>query len=233
MAKQAKTTDKNPFKIVLGTHRVTYVHVKEPTAFEDGADEKYDATFLIPYGHPDVEKINEVVKALYLANKESLFKGLPMTSPKFWNPLRDGEDWIADGHPEATEYEGHYFIKASSKSRPACFDSDKQEIIDLDEVYSGSYCRGVIAGFAFNNKSKGVGFFLNSLMKMEEGERLGGFAANVDDYDEPEETTAPAKKGPNLAKPAPAAKSNRIFDFDADGAEIYSDNGEDWFFVGT
>lgn len=180
--------EKNPLKVVTGTHRVSYVHIKEPSAFEDGAEKKYDCTFLIPKDHPDVQKIEAAIKAAYIANKESLFKGMAMTSPKFWDPLRDGDDWLAE-HPEAVEYEDHYFIKASSKSQPAVFDPDKQDIIDLDEVYSGCYCRGVIVAYAFNNKSKGVGFFLNSLMKMKDGERLGGFEADANDYDEEEDLT--------------------------------------------
>lgn len=78
-------------------------------------------------------------------------------------------------------------LKAASKSQPKAFDTDKQEIIDLDEVYSGCYCRGVIVCYPFNNKSKGFGFYLNSLMKMKDGERLGGFEADPDDYDEEED----------------------------------------------
>lgn len=180
--------EKDPLKVVLGKHRVTYVHVKEPTAFKDdkGGDDGskfYDVTFLIPKDHPDVAKIKAAIKAAYTAEKESKFKGLPLTSPKLWNPLRDGNEWLEE-HPDATEYEDMYFIKAKSKSQPAVFDADKQDILDLDEVYSGCYCRGVIKCSAFNNKSKGFGFYLNSLMKIEDGERLGGFAASADDYDD-------------------------------------------------
>lgn len=222
----------NTAKVVLGKHRVSYVHVKTPTQFEDGSDPKYDCTFLIPKDHPDVAKIEAAIDAAYKANKESLFKGMPKTSPKMWNPLRDGDEWIED-HPDATEYEGMYFLKAASKSQPQVFDADKQELFDLDEVYSGCYCRGVIVCYPFNNKSKGFGFYLNSLMKMADGERLGGFEASADDYDDYDD--APAR--PNRSKPAakapakPVAKPKRIFDEDADGNEIYSDDGgENWYF---
>lgn len=225
--------EKNPAKVVLGKHRVSYVHVKTPTSFEDGSDPKYDCTFLIPKDHPDVAKIEAAIDAQYKANKESLFKGLPKTSPKMWNPLRDGDEWLED-HPEAKEYEGMYFLKAASKSQPGVFDSDKNEIFDLDEVYSGCYCRGVIVCYPFNNKSKGFGLYLNSLMKMEDGERLGGFESNADDYDDYEdEAPAKPKRNAPAAKPAkPVAKPKRIFDEDADGNEIYSDDGgENWYFV--
>lgn len=178
--------ERNPLKVVLGKHRVTYVHIKEPTAFEDGEDKKYDCTFLIPKNHPDVLKVKEAIKAAYSSNKESMFKGLPVTSPKLWNPLRDGNEWLEE-HPDAKEYKDMFFIKAATKSQPAVFDADKQDILDLDEVYSGCYCRGVIVCFPFNNKSKGFGFYLNSLMKIDEGERLGGFSASADDYEDMED----------------------------------------------
>lgn len=173
----------NPLKIVTGTHRVSYVHVKEPSAFEEGGEKKYDCTFLIQKDHPDVQKIKSAIKAAYDANKESLFKGTPLTSKNLWNPLRDGDEWLEE-HPEAAEYEGCYFVKAGSKTQPVVFGTDKQEILDLDEVYSGCYCRGVIVCYPFNNKSKGFGFYLNSLMKMKDGERLGGFEVSADDYDD-------------------------------------------------
>lgn len=224
-------TEKNPAKIVLGTHRISYVHIDQPTSFEDEGTPKYDCTFLIPKDHPDVEKIELAIAAMYKANKESVFKGTPLTSPKMWQPLRDGDEWLEE-HPEATEYEGMYFLKAASKSQPQVYDSDKNEIFDLKEVYSGMYARGVIVGYPFNNKSKGFGFYLNSIMKMKDGERLGGFTADPDDYDD-EEDEAPAKrKGAAPAAKKPAAKSKRIFDVDEEGEDIYSDDGgKTWFFV--
>lgn len=185
-------SESNPLKVVLGKHLLSYVHIKEPSSFEDGGDKKYAATFLIPKDHPDVRKIKDAINAAYSANKESLFKGLPLKSPKMWNPLRDGDEWIEE-HPEAEEYKGMYFLKAASKSQPAVFDADKQDILDLDEVYSGSYCRGVIVCYPFNNKSKGFGFYLNSVMKIEDGERLGGFSASADDYEDDEDYSTSKK----------------------------------------
>lgn len=177
----------NPLKIVLATHRASYMHIKTPSQFEDG-EPKYDATFLIPKDHPDVERIEAVIEKCYKENKESKFGGLPLTSKKLWNPLRDGDDWLEE-HPEAKEYEGMYFLKAASKNQPTVYDRNKEEIIDLDEeVYSGAFFRGVIVCYPFAKKgNKGFGFFLNSLMKMKDGERLGGFAADPDDYDNGED----------------------------------------------
>jgi hypothetical protein len=181
--KQLKTMEKNPLKVVTAKHRISYAHIKEPNAFDDTGDKKYSVTLLIKKNSPDVAKIKDAIKTAHNANKESMFKGLPLTSPKMWNPLRDGDELVEE-KPEMVEYAGCYYLKASSKSQPQVYDTDKQEIFDLDEVYSGCYCRAVIACFPFNNKSKGFGFYLNSLMKIEDGERLGGFTASADDYDE-------------------------------------------------
>ena len=182
----AKKRERNPLKVVTGMHRVSYVHIKEPSSFENDGEKKYSCTFLIPKDHPDVQRIEAAMKAAYDANTESLFKGLPRTSPMMWNPLRAGNEWYEE-RPEAEEYKDHFFLKASSKIQPAAFDSDKQEIIDLDEIYSGCYCRGVIVCYPFNNVLKGFGFYLNSLMKIEDGERLGGFEVSPDDYDDYED----------------------------------------------
>lgn len=216
---------KNPLKVVLGKHRVSYVHVKTPTSFEEGGDSKYDTTFLIPKNHPDVSKIKAAIKEAYDTNKDATFGGRPLSSPKMWNPLRDGDEWLED-HPEAKEYEGVYFLKAASKSQPAVYDADKQDILDLDEVYSGCYCRGVIVCYPFSKKGNmGFGFFLNSLMKIEDGEPLGGAGASADDYEDEEET--PKKPAPK--KPAPR---KRLFEVDEQGNKIYSDDGGvNWFFV--
>lgn len=173
----------NPAKLVLGKHRVSYVHLKEPHAFE-GGDAKYSVTFLIEKGHPDVARIKAAIKAIYEANKGDKLRGTLLTSLKLWNPLRDGDEWLEE-HPEASEYHGCMFLKAMSKSQPSVFDTDKQEILDLDEVYSGCYCRASLAGYAFNQAgNKGFGFFLNSVMKMEDGEPLSGFEASPDDYED-------------------------------------------------
>lgn len=219
--------EKNPLKVVLGKHRLSYVHLKTPTAFEEGNTPKYSVTVLIPKDHPDVAKIEAAIKASYNANKESTFKGTPLTSPKMHNPLRDGDEYVAD-KPDATEYKGMFYLKATSTSQPAVYDNDKQELFDLDEVYSGCYARAVIVCFPFNNVSKGHGFYLNSVMKIADGERLGGFTASADDYEDEDDAPAP-KRTKAVAKPV--AKPKRIFDEDADGNAIYSDdNGESWFF---
>lgn len=188
----------NPYKLVLKAHRLSFVHVKEPHAFDgdDGEkqDPKYHVTFLIPKDSEDATRIKEVLKAKFNEEKNGHFKGMTFTSTKLKNPLRDGDEYAdeqeAKGNtgPAIEAYRGCYYLRASSKSQPAVYDRNKQDIIDLDDkeegVYSGCWCRGVIACYSFDNKSKGWGFFLNSLMKIKNDEPFGGFTATPDDYDD-------------------------------------------------
>lgn len=192
----ATKTEKDPFKLVLSSHRVSYVTLKEPKAFEEGKPAKYSVTYLIPKDHPDVERIKKVIKAMYEANKEGHFKGLPFTSPKIDSPLRDGDEYADEKEAEGKDgeaYRGCYYLLASSTSQPKAFDVDKQDILDLDEVYSGCYCRGLIKGWAYNNttyKKRGFSFFLESVLKTADGDRLGGGNfASADDYDDEADDT--------------------------------------------
>jgi len=223
----------NPFKFVLrDTHRATFLWVKTPAVFknEDGTDgePKYSCTFLIDPNSQDVAAYDAIIKALYNEAKESKFKGLPITSNKLWKPLRDGADWLEE-HPDAVEFENMLFLKASSKSQPAVFDQDGNEMIDLSEIKSGDYVRASLTGYSFSKAgNRGFGFFLNSLKLIKEGEALGGSVATHDDYDE-QPTTNARTTAP--AKPKPTASPTRQWAHDADGADIYSDDGGvNWFF---
>ena len=65
---------------------------------------------------------------------------------------------------------------------------------------------------------------------MRDGERLGGFAASADDYDDVEEK--PVRRSVSNAAPAkPVRKPKRIWDEDDEGEAIYSDDdGKTWFY---
>lgn len=230
-----ETKKVNPFKLVFGqTVRATFLWVKTPAVFknEDGTegDAKYSCTFLIDPNSPDVAKYDAIIKALYNEAKESKFKGLPITSNKLWKPLRDGADWLEE-HPDALEYDGMMFLKATSKSQPAVFDQDGNEMIDLNDIKSGDYVRASLSGYTYNKAgNRGFGFFLNSIKLIEEGEALGGNIATHDDYDDAPAPTKTNTRKPAAAKPAPVEEPTRQWAHDAEGNDIYTDDGVNWYF---
>lgn len=157
-------------KVVTGKVRFSYAHVWTPTAPSEGAEPKYSVSLLIPKKDTlTVKKIEKAIQAALEAGKEKKFGG---KIPKvFKSPLRDGDIEREDDE----NYVGHYFVNANSTRQPGIVDSDKEDILDKDEFYSGCYGKASINFFAFNsNGNRGVACGLNNLMKLSDGEPLGG-----------------------------------------------------------
>ncbi len=93
--------------------------------------------------------------------------------------FRDGdEDTDVDKYPEN---EGHWILNARSNRKIGIIDSDRQPILDPEEVYSGCWAWVSVTSFAYNNESKGVSFFLNNIMKSHDDERFGGGGESAED----------------------------------------------------
>ena len=179
-------------KVVIPV-RFSYVHVFQPTAIADGAEPKYSVSCIIPKSDvKTLEKVRAAIRAAYAAGVPTKFNG---KQPKEWkNPLRDG-DTARDGDDA---YRDSFFINASCRTRPGVVDRNRQSIISEEEFYSGCYGYVSINFYAFNTSGNmGVAAGLNNVMKVKDGEPLGGrqsaesdFAdVNTDDmpFDIPEE----------------------------------------------
>ena len=74
-----------------------------------------------------------------------------------------------------------FFLNANSTQKPGIVDKDLNEILDPDEVYSGSWGRASINFYPFNtNGNKGVGVGLNNIQKLKDDERLGAARASAE-----------------------------------------------------
>ncbi len=104
--------------------------------------------------------------------------------PKKWpknlrSPFRDGDT----DRPNDEAYQNSIFINASSKNKPGIVDSNIQPIMDQAEFYSGVVARASINFFAYDTAgNKGIGVGLNNLMKVRDGEHLGGAASAEHDF---------------------------------------------------
>lgn len=167
-------------KVVTGKVRFSYLHVWEPTAIEEGQDKKYSASLIIPKS--DKKTIAEIKKAIENAKeigKNSKFGG--KIPPTLKTPLRDGDE----ERPDDENYKDSYFVNANAKTKPGIVDSQAKPILDQDEVYSGCYGRASITFYAFNTSgNKGIACGLNHLMKLEDGEPLGGRSTAESDFAE-------------------------------------------------
>lgn len=175
------TTQEAPkTKVITGLVRFSYLHVWEPTAIEEGQEKKYSVSLIIPKSDKaTLAEINAAIEAAKKAGKDSKFGGKIPSNLK--TPLRDGDV----DRPEDENYADCYFINANCKTKPGLVDKNVKPILEQDELYSGCYGRASITFYAFNTSgNKGIACGLNHLMKIKDGEPLGGRSSADSDFAE-------------------------------------------------
>lgn len=180
-------TNENVATKVVIPCRFSYAHVWEASSISDDDNKKFSVSCIISKSDKKtIEKIKAAIKAAYDLGITSKFKG---KKPGNWkNPLRDGDT----DRTEDEAYQDSVFLNASCQTRPGVVDKARQPITDQDEFYSGCYGFVSINFYPFNtNGNMGVAAGLNNVMKVKDGEPLGGRAtadadfANVDMSDAP------------------------------------------------
>jgi len=174
----------------------TFVHLNEPSSATPEATPKYGLNVIIEKGSEDEKKIKRAIKECYTANAKMFnnapFEKMIKNDRIFHNPLKDGdavnETREDEGKDRIAEYDDKMFLRVTSAKAVKVFDRDKQEIIDPDDIYSGMFVRVNIKPYAFDKAgNKGIGFFLNAVMKVADGERLSGGGASADVFDDEEQ----------------------------------------------
>lgn len=171
-----------PTKVITGVCRWSYANVWQPKAIEEGAKPKYSVSLIIPKSDTaTIEKIRAAIEAAYTEGAAKL-KGTSKNVPPLSTlktPLRDGDA----ERPDDPAYANSYFVNANSITAPGVVDANRQPIIDTSEVYSGVYGRASINFYAYATKTaKGIACGLNNLMKVKDGEPLGGHSRAEDDF---------------------------------------------------
>lgn len=167
-------------KVVTGKVRLSYVHLFEAYANDDTQDAKFSCTILIPKGDTvTLGKIKTAIAAAAEAGKEKHFGGKVPNDVK--TTLHDGDD--EDVLEKNPEYAGHMYMSITSKTKPGIVDQQLNQILDSTEVYSGCYAVVSMNAFSYSAKgNKGVSFGLNHVMKVGDGDFLGGRSRAEDDF---------------------------------------------------
>lgn len=166
-------------QVVFGPCRLSYTYLFKkfnPDGGEQGG--KYMTNVLIPSG--ETETLNAIRKAIAEAKAEGLKKKWGGKEPKKLDlPLRDGDDRDKD----IDTYAGQMYLNAKCSSRPGIVDPRKNPIVDEDEVYSGIWAVVSVTFYPYDsNGNKGVACGLNNVMKVADGERLGGRSSVESDF---------------------------------------------------
>lgn len=161
-------------QIATGKVRFSYLNVFEPKAHKDGDTPKYSATLIIRKDDKDtISKIKNAINAAKAAYTEKTGKKL---SADLKTTLHDGDGVMPNkGEEYGPECKGAYVMSVSSKQPPLIVYSDRTPITDPRELFSGCYGRAVLNFYVYNNSGNvGVSAGLNGLMKLYDGEPLGG-----------------------------------------------------------
>jgi len=162
--------------------RLSYAHIWAPSLNEDGSKGKYNTSLLIPKDdETTITKIKDAIKAATIEGKSKLANKSGKIPSNLKQPLRDADEEEIDDEA----YKGHYFLNASSKSKPGIVDRRKNKIEDEDEVYSGCYCNVSVNFYAFAVEgNKGIAAGLNNIQKVKDGERLSGGSSADEDFED-------------------------------------------------
>ncbi len=169
-------------KVITDEVRFSYLHVFAPYAANESDTKKYSVCVLIPKtAKKTLKLIQEAIDEATEDGKKSKWGG--KVPKKFKLPLRDGDD--EKDIDENPEYEGMYFLNASSTKAPGLINADRSEIFSDEDLKSGDYGKVSLNFFPFNsNGNSGIGVGLNNLMKTRDGEALGGSRVKAeDDFD--------------------------------------------------
>lgn len=165
-------------KLTIGLARLSYVHVFEPFKFDGEDVGKYSVNLIIPKS--DKKTLDAIRQALKDAAEEGKAKWGGKIPAKLATPLRDGD---TDNEKDLPELKGCFYLKAKSSKQPGVVDRARQPITDAREVYSGCYGYAGVSFIGYENAgNKGIGCYLNNLMKYKDGEALSGGSTPEEDF---------------------------------------------------
>lgn len=171
-------------KVLIGKVRASYVHVFVPTSIDgDTSKAKYSVSLIVPKSDEElVRRIKGAISRAFDFGMSSKWGNKKPLKPR--NPLRDGDE----ERPDDEAYAGSYYINASCKTKPGVnkvkgyeVGSDgKRKLVTIpceseEEMYSGCFVYASVNFYPFDTAgNKGVACGLNNILKVDDGEPLGG-----------------------------------------------------------
>lgn len=195
MATEAKKSAKSEAiekkKFVTPEGRVSFPQVFESKAFGNQPP-KFSMTLLFDK-KTDLTVIKQAVKNAAIeewGDKADKMIAKIKANPQRW-PFKDGNE-----KADMVGYKDMIYITASAKAanQPGLISRSKQPILDEKEFYAGCYARAELIAYAYDNEfGQGLGFSLQNIQKLREGEPFSGkrdAANSFDDLEELEDETA-------------------------------------------
>lgn len=174
-------------QITTGRVRFSYVNVFQPRAI-NGGEEKYSVMLIIPKS--DTKTLNKIKAAIQAAKEAYIAKTGKKLPAQVKTTLHDGDGLSGGGNEYGKECKGAYVINVNSKRKPVVLYSDKTPITEESELYSGCYGRAIINFYYYSaSGNSGISAGLMGVMKLSDGEPLGGGIVTDEDWDDDFEDT--------------------------------------------
>ena len=217
--KEETMYNNDPMKVLTGKVRLSYCHLTTPRAPVNGGAPKYSATLLIP--KTDTATKADIDQSIAAAVQDGVSKCWHgARPPQLRTPIHDGDGVRDNGESYGPECKGHWVITAS------CNEDRKPQVVHIsnircelppNEIYSGMYARVTIRFYPYDNSgNRGIGCGLGNVLKVEDGDPLGGGSTAEQDFAALEQPpvyapqVAPYPQTP-VAYPAQQPGGNNIF----------------------
>lgn len=200
----------NQNQMTTGEVRLSYAHLYEPYS-NNGGEPKYSVTVLMPKS--DIQAKARLDAALqYTKQKGISEKWNGVQPPVLAVPVYDGDGVRPNGEAFGAECRGCWVFTASNKNPVQLVDAGMNPIMQKGELYSGCYARVCISMFAYNSNGKrGIGFGLEAVQKLRDGDPLGGGVSVADAFGG-DMGAVPAQKAANFAGYPASANEVRAVD---------------------
>jgi hypothetical protein len=161
----------------------SFLNLKTPRAFTDGAKPRYGMNIIFDPAAQRTKEYAELEKAIQECIKARWPVKVP---PNLRSPFRDGGE--KEGQYEGYK-KGDVFINPWTEMKPGVVNRDRQDMVDLDEVYAGWLCRANVRPFVYENgANRGVSLLLDSVQFLRPGKRLDGRKAASESFPDDEYT---------------------------------------------
>ena len=157
--------------------RFSYCHVFQPRKNEQSGKMKYDCCLIVSKDDTQaVQLINEAIEGAKALYKEKF--GAPKGRLK--TVVHDGDE----DRPDDDTFAGKLYINASSNRKPGVKMIEAGMLVDCldeDEFYSGVKGAAGLRFYPYNNAGNtGISCNLDNLLKLEDGDRIGGGSMSAD-----------------------------------------------------
>lgn len=182
--KTKKKVDKDLCRIITPEFRVSYPHVFKAQAPKSNDTPKFSITMMFPKNKELIGQAPDgsprSIKEVLRNAKINEFGAKENWPEELQSPVNDGDD---KKFKDKKGYAKHWIIKATSSEdqRPTVVGpsaDDYGKLIELTkpaDLYPGCYARAFIFSYVWEYMGKeGVGFILDHVQKLRDGEPLGG-----------------------------------------------------------